>query len=64
MGDFHKHTDLGRISKVVAMVKDIEKALADYGERATTFNKRESLFGGNATEYDSLQKINAEFEVS
>ena len=32
VGDFHKHTDLGRISKVVAMVKDIEKVwtLFDY----------------------------------
>ena len=29
---------------------------------AQTFNKRESLFGGEATEYDALSKIVKDFE--
>ena len=62
VADFHKHTDLGRITKVVSMVRDIEKALKDYEERAKTFNSREQLFSQPATEYDQLQKIVKEFE--
>ena len=62
VSEFHRHTDLSRITKVVGMVRDIEKALKDYEERAAVFNKRESLFGSNATEYDQLQKIQKEFE--
>ena len=54
VADFHKHTDLSRISKVVGMVKDIEKALKDYEERAKVFNAREALFGAEATGASSL----------
>jgi hypothetical protein len=63
VNDFHKHTDLARINKVVGMVKDIEKALKDYEERAKVFNAREQLFNtGSVTEYDQLQKIVKDFE--
>jgi hypothetical protein len=45
------------------MVKDIEKALKDYEERAKVFNAREQLFNtGSVTEYDQLQKIVKDFE--
>ena len=62
VSEFGKHTDLGRITKVVAMVKDIEKALKDFEERAATFNKREALFNKDATDYEILQRINKDFE--
>ena len=62
VADFHKHTDLSRITKVVGMVKDIEKSLKDYEEKAKVFNAREQLFGSGATEYDQLQKIVKDFE--
>ena len=42
VADFHKHTDLSRITKVVGMVKDIEKSLKDYEEKAKVFNARSS----------------------
>ena len=62
VADFHKHTDLGRITKVVASVKDIEKALTEYNERARTFNNREALFGNPTTEYEQLARISKDFE--
>merc|ERR1719272_232386 len=62
VANFHQYTDIARVAKVTAIVNEIEATLKEYEVMAQTFNKRESLFGGEATEYDALSKIVKDFE--
>ena len=62
MANFHQYTDIARVAKVNAIVNEIQVTLAEYEVKAQTFNKRESLFGSEATEYDALSKIVKDFE--
>ena len=62
VANFHQYTDIARVAKVNAIVNEIQVTLAEYEGKAQTFNKRESLFGSEATEYDALSKIVKDFE--
>ena len=62
VANFHQYTDIARVTKVNAIVNEIQATLAEYEVKAQTFNKRESLFGSEATEYDALSKIVKDFE--
>ena len=49
VANFHQYTDIARVTKVNAIVNEIQATLVEYEAKANLFNKRESLFGSEAT---------------
>ena len=44
VANFHQYTDIARVTKVNAIVNEIQATLVEYEAKANLFNKRESLF--------------------
>lgn len=62
INDFSKHTDLSRITEVVAEVQKISFELKECQNLATLFNSRERLFNMDVTHYEEVAQQLKEFE--
>ncbi|XJO76015.1 hypothetical protein BDV3_006595 [Batrachochytrium dendrobatidis] len=62
IAEFSKHSDLSRITEIVADVNRISTELKEAQSLATLFNSRERLFNQEPTKYDEVAQLIREFE--
>lgn len=59
---FDKHKSFDKVKEIAAEVRKIQAELKDAEEKRGLFNKRELIFGREATDYSQLARANKAFE--
>ena len=62
VGNFHTHSDLGKISEIGPDVRSKVKLLKEYNDLSKKFQSRENIFGLDQTDYDRVSRIAKQFD--
>jgi dynein heavy chain, axonemal len=62
VGNYHTHSDLGKISEIGPDVRSKVKLLKEYTDLSKKFQSRENIFGLDQTDYDRVSRIAKQFD--